>query len=82
MKYRVHALWEEYRRKVMHADAPPIQVTETRRAFYAGIQGVLNLLGAEMSPGDAVDDPSDEKAVAEVHEELLEFARDLMEGRA
>ncbi len=35
MKYRVRALWNLFRTEVMPANAPPIQVQEMRRAFYA-----------------------------------------------
>lgn len=34
-------LWESFRSSVMADDAPPIQVQEMRRAFYAGAFGVL-----------------------------------------
>lgn len=55
MKYRIHALWSDYRNKVPPFAAPPIQLQETRRAFYAGCEATLNKLGKEMSPGDSLD---------------------------
>jgi hypothetical protein len=34
--------WHDFRRRVIHADAPEIQVTEMRIAFYAGFQAMLD----------------------------------------
>lgn len=82
MKYRVLALWNQFRTQVIPADAPPVQVKEMRRAFYAGVECTLNRLGDEMSSGDATDDPADEQAVREVAKELQDFAADCLAGRA
>jgi hypothetical protein len=82
LKYRIQALWNQYRTEVMPADAGAIQVAECRRAFYAGVESALNRLAAEMSAGDSLDDPNDERALGEVNRELSDFARDVKEGRA
>ena len=82
MRYRVLAQWNQFRTMVLHPAAPPEQVREMRRAFYAGVECTLNRLGQEMSPGDSVDDPSDESVILDVHQELQEFAADVKAGRA
>ncbi len=37
----VASQWEEFRSKVMPANAPTVQVTEMRRAFYSGAYSFL-----------------------------------------
>lgn len=37
----VAEMWEGYAAAVMPKDAPPTQVQETRRAFYAGVWALL-----------------------------------------
>src|SRR4051812_33725969 len=47
-------LFDEYRQKVMSASAGPVQINETRRAFYAGsfvmITFLRDVVGAEETP--------------------------------
>ena len=82
MKYRINALWNQFRTQVMHPASPSEQVKEMRRAFFAGVECALNRLGQEMSAGDSLDDPNDERVIKEVECELREFANDVKEGRA
>jgi hypothetical protein len=82
MKYRIQALWNEFRTLVLPPDAPDIQIVDMRRAFYAGVHSAMNRLASEMSDGDALDDPNDERAIREVNEELRMFSLDVKEGRA
>ncbi len=82
MKYRIHSWWDEFRRKVMSANAPPIQLQEMRRAFYAGIQCCLDRMAGEMTDGDSLEDPADERVVLDIRTELLEFAHDIANGKA
>ena len=35
--------WESYLKNVLPIDAPPIQVEETRRGFYAGVWAIMQL---------------------------------------
>lgn len=50
--------WETYRQGVLPADAPAVQLSECRRAFYAGaasiFYGLLRVLdpGQEATPAD------------------------------
>lgn len=82
MKYRVQAMWNDFRTQVMPAGAPAVQVTEMRRAFYAGFECALNRLSREMTEGDRLDDPSDERLIGEVNAELHQFAADVKAGKA
>jgi hypothetical protein len=43
--------WKSYR-EVLHPQAGPIQITETRRAFYAGAWSVLALCVTAIKSGD------------------------------
>lgn len=82
MKYRVAALWNQFRTQVMNPAAPADQVREMRRAFYAGVESALNRLADEMSPGDGLDDPNDHRAIMDVQNELRQFASDVAAGKA
>lgn len=82
MKYRILALWNQFRTQVMSPAAPDVQVREMRKAFYAGVECTLNRLGQEMTPGDSCDDPQDERVIREVHQEIDEFVADVKAGRA
>lgn len=54
----IEQAWLSYRTEVIPAAAPQVQVTESRRAFYAGAQSlfgaIMNILepGAEATEGD------------------------------
>jgi len=37
----IRAMWQEYRRAVIPADAPPVQIVECRRAFYGGLWALM-----------------------------------------
>ena len=73
--------WNDYRAKVVPATAPPMQVRECRRAFYAGAEMLMCQILNTMSPGtDAMQ--SDMDYIALLHNELLAFAADVKAGRA
>lgn len=76
----VKAEWEEYARLVLPADAPPVQITETRRAFYAGAWSML-MQSSEL--GD--DSVSEEQGVIALEwwrREIEAFHRAVQDGRA
>ena len=77
----VRDAWSDYRRKVMAASAPADQIRETRRAFYAGAEVLLCQILAGLDPGPDTTESDMEYLVA-LHNELLQFARDVQEGRA
>ena len=73
--------WSSYLVTVMAPDAPPIQVRETKRAFYAGAQhflmSVMRIMDPEAEPTDA-----DMARLEAMDQELQAFAREVAAGRA
>jgi len=50
--------WEEYKECCMHPDAPAVQVSETKKGFYAGAVSFLNLM-KHIDPNTPDDDGYD-----------------------
>jgi hypothetical protein len=44
--------WESYAMDVIPKNAPPVQMTETRRAFCAGAGSLLGILVRGLEPGE------------------------------
>ena len=44
MRQRILEQWNQFYRQVIPADAPEIQITETRRAFFAGACSAFYLI--------------------------------------
>jgi hypothetical protein len=77
----IGAKWEDYCKSVIPKNAPQIQITESRRAFYAGAQGVMDAMAKQMS--DSPDETPNEIAVVQdVMAELDEFAQLIALGKA
>ena len=72
--------WEDMRRLLL-ADAHPVQVQEMRRAFYAGGQALLGLIMSNLDPGEEPTD-ADLARMDQLEAELMQFGRDVAEGRA
>ena len=72
--------WESYHREVIPPTAPDVQVIECRRAFMAGAQAML-LLSQEISV-NAVDLDEGAAGLDALEEELNQFCRDVLAGRA
>jgi len=73
--------WRDYEIKVIPLDAPEVQRTESRRAFYAGARslfcGIVNML----DPGSEATQADLGKMDA-IQTELDQFLVDMMRGRA
>lgn len=68
----MEALWKVYVEAVMPKGAPPVQITECRRAFFSGARALFELqtgVFAEQSDDDA------EASMQKVSEELDAFSR-------
>lgn len=78
---RVQEEWLSFRNKVIPANATSVQLQEMRRAFYAGVEMLLARLIRGMSDGPD-SKPEDETMLAEMQEELADFAKSVLEGRA
>lgn len=72
---RLHASWESYRRVVIPPDAPPVQVIESRRAFYAGAQAFMTICAASPDNGE-------DQVVNGLCAELKQFGDDVTAGKA
>lgn len=66
--------WESYRERVVPKSAGEAQVTETRRAFYAGSAFLLAQVMLRLGPGEDTTD-EDLAMLDGIHEELVAFAR-------
>lgn len=73
-------LWESYK-KILPPDASPNQIIETRRAFYAGCQGLYFMLMHILDPSDDVTD-MDMAIMASIDKELKDFMQLLKDGVA
>ena len=76
-------LWMSYRIGVLPKEAPEIQITECRRAFYAGAQALFGFIGENITQTPK-SGPSqvDINTVNQVHEELQAFCKLVVEGKA
>lgn len=73
--------WKSYAKSVLPVDCSIVQRTETRRAFYAGALEVFIGIMAALTPtGDAKE--GDVQMLQDIHDELLEFGKDVKEGQA
>lgn len=77
----IEAAWLSYRRDVVPNDADAVQITESRRAFYAGAQTLFSLVMANVS-SDAEPTDADLQFMEDVTEELQQFPNEVRSGRA
>lgn len=77
--YRIQEKWNEFSKLVLPPGCPDVQRTEMRRAFYAGMEGFLQIMLGGMEPGP---DPSanDLKMMDELDEELKDFYERMKKG--
>lgn len=81
MKGIAASAWESFERAAVPANASVTQRQDMRRAFYAGALATLNEI---MRRTDDNDEPSDADVAAleAYYDELMQFGRDVAEGRA
>lgn len=77
---RIGELWESYR-QVLPRTASATQVIETRRAFYAGAQGLFHSILTMLEPGEDATDGDLSKMDA-IQKELHDFAKLIESGVA
>lgn len=73
--------WESYRQNVLPKPVSAVQVTETRRAFYAGAQALLMLIVSHVTIGEEITE-EDELLMLELTQELTQFFADVKQGKA
>ncbi len=73
--------WMSYRNAVIPRGAPSVQLTESRRAFYAGAAAFYSIVLNRMTPGS---EPSDEDValMRKLDQELKDFRRRVEVGQA
>ncbi len=72
--------WELYKVVVVPAGASPIQLQETRRAFYAGAEAMTRLMHAATT--QTATEEEGMQAFAEIERELQDFTRQVQAGEA
>jgi hypothetical protein len=73
--------WDDFARSVFHDNIPEIQRREMRRAFYAGAHAILFKVIDSLAP-ESEPTAEDLDIMSNLHNELLEFATAVAEGRA
>jgi hypothetical protein len=75
--------WESFRVLVMHPEAPPGQVREMRRAFFAGAEALLTLQMRDFeNTPDAEPTEADMQLMDDIHADIVAFAHEVKAGRA
>ena len=77
----IESSWVDYRAKVIPRAAPETQVTEMKRAFYAGAACLLDAQCKILGPGREPTD-SDLLIMDGIQAELEQHARDVLAGKA
>jgi hypothetical protein len=73
--------WDRFRRAVIPKDASRIQLTETRRGFYAGAWALYSLLMTGFD-GGSEETPADLAMMAKLDDEMREFSERVKRGEA
>lgn len=72
----IEAGWISLRLATIPADAPPVQLDEMQKAFFAGAQHTFSSIFALLDPGAEPTD-ADMKRLDQISAELRGFAREL-----
>ena len=81
MRMLIAEKWNECARMILPADCSPLQRREMRRAFYAGAEGLLKAIMADLADEPDVT-PNDMNLMLSIDRELREFAQLVKDGRA
>jgi hypothetical protein len=74
--------WGIFCERVIPTDAPEVQKTEMRRAFYAGGEAILFRIIAAFAPETTEPTKEDLQIMDDLDAELKAFAADVAAGRA
>lgn len=72
----IDRMFQCYRRMVIPADAPAVQVEECRRAFFAGASTLFKLLTQHVSDGEDITE-QDMRMMGDIQNELSAFGAQL-----
>jgi hypothetical protein len=81
VRQRLLEQWNSYRIAVITGPATVAQLTDMRRAFYAGAAAFQTEVLRGLTPGPD-EREADLLMLAELNDELLEFKRKVKEGQA
>ena len=77
---RIEQLWESYCAEVVPLGARAVQITECRRAFYAGGLALFSSIMAMLDPGTEPTE-ADLNKLTEIENELKQFGKDVLKGK-
>lgn len=80
--YRFKAEWNHFYRRVLPDGVSEIQITEMRRAYYAGAEAALRLMLMGLEHGGTEATDADLRLMDHFHQELNEFGEQLKRGEA
>lgn len=82
-RQRILEQWNQFREKVISPAAPTIQVSEMRRAFYAGAWALYSIQMNDLQPTDPdVVTVDDLRMMSELDAELTAFNAKVKAGQA
>lgn len=73
----LHFAWESYLAKVIPVGAPALQITESRKAFFAGAYSLEQFLIHGVSEGADVT-AADERLMLDIEAELAQWHREVL----
>ena len=76
----VEQMWEVYRNEVIPPNALSVQITECRRAFYAGVWAFYNFIGQNVPPGAGALTEYDIQVIQSIEDECRQFNQDVLAG--
>lgn len=77
---RIAREWRDFNRRVIPPDAPAVQRSEMRRAFYAGVQVMMGIARGLGDP--SVSEEAGVAVLEGIEAEMREFVDLIREGRA
>lgn len=81
-RLRIAEQWDDFARALELHKTSPVQRQEMRRAFYGGAWALYNLQMNEVSVHGDDATPEDLQMMADLDQELREFAENVKGGRA
>lgn len=75
----IEAQWQQYRERVVHSNAPDVQVSECKLAFYGGASALLGSLKLLAATG--VSDEEASKVINDMQDEIVAFAKEVRDGQ-
>lgn len=76
----IAATWLTYLDKVVPNGAPPIQIQESKRAFFGGVTALLGIMQT-IGERDDIDEESGAKILGLIDDECRQFVADVVAGK-